>query len=184
MATVAEVSMEIRSMLATAEVTKVEAIGILETVKFSILADSWDIANENAQKEEIETSMEGGADDVPAPSQNTKPPANDESSPTTDNIHELPEGKALVGIQVPAKDDPAWDELGLNEYEVETMDKHGTHYRVAQYNVWCTPDGEYVYSDAPCFLKPICTPVMIVALIKEFGTELVMTKYPKIEVLG
>ena len=59
MATVAEVSMEIRSMLATAEVTKVEAIGILETVKFSILADSWDIANENAQKEEIETSMEG-----------------------------------------------------------------------------------------------------------------------------
>jgi|GEM_PF-2636920 len=52
MASIAKVSMQIRSMLATAEVTKAEAIGILETVKFSILADSWHIANENAQKEE------------------------------------------------------------------------------------------------------------------------------------
>ena len=51
MATIAEVSMEIRSMLTIAGVTKVEAIGILETVKFSILADSWDIANENTREE-------------------------------------------------------------------------------------------------------------------------------------
>ena len=133
--------------------------------------------------EEVETSMEGGADDAPAPSRNTKPPAKSEPVPTADNIHELPEGKALVVTQVPAKDDPAWDELGSNEYEVETMDKSGTHYRINQHNVWCTTDGEYVYSDASCFLKPICAPVMIVALIKEFGSELVKTKYPKIKVV-
>ena len=85
---------------------------------------------------------------------------------------------------MPTKDDPAWDELGLNEYEVETMDKSGTYYRINQHNVWCTPNGGFVYSDAPCFLKSVCAPVMIVSLIKEFGSELVKTKYPKIKVVA
>jgi len=45
-------SAQIRLLLTNKGISSIEAIGVLESVKFSLLADAWDIANENAQKEE------------------------------------------------------------------------------------------------------------------------------------
>ena len=47
-----DLSAQIRLLLTNKGISSIEAIGVLESVKFSLLADAWDIANENAQKEE------------------------------------------------------------------------------------------------------------------------------------
>ena len=47
-----DLSAQIRLLLTNRGISSIEAIGVLESVKFSLLADAWDIANENAQKED------------------------------------------------------------------------------------------------------------------------------------